>query len=465
MAKISVIETSDSLIKVAEVEIEIGKLRISKIGISEINTFQDYGEQLPKLLKELSIEANQFILSIPRSKVSVHYLSLPATNPQELKEMAKFQALKQLPYSKGEILHSYRIIKKEANMTKIMLVVVRQEAIEQYLEPFRVLKIEPDAITIDTMGIANWAKNMQPQLSDYCLIDLDWKATNITIFSKGDFIFSREVNKGVEMFDAGPAGVEELILEIQRSISAYNKENIGPAVNKILIVGAEAALDKLQESLTNVMTVEIAKRIAHEGIDLREINVIRGNLRESQFSLTKLIGFSQGPLEFDINLMPSEIVRRRMKQSLLKSLLTNTIYYSLFIAGIWMTVWWEYQRQEIYVQQARQKLKELKRRITLLDRKRKIIEITLDHIKRESSFLAVLKEVYRFAPDNVFLKNLSYRKNKVIISGITTSLDDVVKFMENMQSSPLFARVIQKYASQSRRKQEVSFQLEALLKK
>jgi hypothetical protein len=464
MAKICLVEASDSLIKVAEADVDIGKFSIPKIGIAGISSISEYPKKLFNLLKTLGIELNQMVLSIPRSKLSVHYLSLPATNPEEIKEMAKFQALKQLPYSKGEVLHSFRIIKKEGNNTKIMLVVARKEMIDLYLEPLKSEKIEPNAITIDSLGIVNWIKNRQMQGENQCIIDLDYKATNVCILSRGEFIFSREVNKGIEILSKDASEVDDLILEIQRSISAYNKENIGPSVNKIILTGATSNIDNFREILANRFSATIDIISSREGVDMGKVIKIGEGIEESNISFTKLIGFLRSSLEFEINLMPSEIVKKRAKQQALRTFITNFIYISFFVFGIISIFWWEYHRQDIYVIEAKRKLRELNKRIQLLDRKRKVINITLKHIKRQSSLLGVLRELYTVAPDNIVLKTFDYRKGRILINGITVTLDDVVKFIEKMQTSPIFRNVIQKYARQSRNKEEVTFQIEAGLR-
>jgi len=468
LSKIVGIEIDDHAIKVIQAENEGSGFSITKFMSSR---FSSLSEELPRLattLKGLGLDTKRVILFIPRSKFSVHYVSFPTKDPLELNEMAKFRAKRQLLYSKEEIMHGFRIIGSDPKGdSKIMLVVVREDVVNNYLKTLTASRINPFVITMNALGLANWYHHRFPQQNkDLCVVDIDFKTTVISVLNRGKLVFSREVNKGMEVLETSEAGASEIVMEIQHSLSAYDKEEIGPAMKEILVTGAVKGIEKLAMVLREALGMEVNFLSPLDGLILDEA-VKEGVLGQAQdFSFSKVLGSLAAAENFDINIISRGAEKKKSALSLYQTRILQILLYVWFFASIGAILGWEVYRQNSYASKLKKQLWAINKRIEALENKQKAINLTLAHLNRPASFLHVFKEIAEGLPPGIYLRRFEYRnqKKEVVIDGSATSSEEITKLMDNLQSSNLFKQVNQKYVRASGTKEGNTFQVEIQFK-
>jgi len=459
--EISGIEVSNQIIKIFQGKVENGTFHISKLYIKNSSSLPDALSQLPTLIKEL--DTKEIILFIPRNKFSVRYLSLPTKNANEISSMVKFKAKKQFLYAQKEVVHSFTIIGTDARgHSKVMLVVSSKDAFEDYIVPFKKLRVKPVAVTMNSLGVVNWYKLLFPQEKrTICLIDLDWNETNVCILTKGKFIYSREISRGVESIRGGPQAIDDLIMQIRRSVSAYTKEDAGPKIEAITVTGAVEEIEKLSSKLKETSELEInaispLKKVSFdESINDTMIQV------SNRISLAKILGALSDSENFNINFLAEQREQKEERLIFYKEVTTYTIIFVLLISSIVTITWWEFHRKLTYLQQTHQIVQKLQIRIDKLRTRKEIVGKVLSHLKRDGTVLNVLKEVAESLPEGVSLKRFNYKydKRQLSIDGIAKSSQQVTTFIRNLQSSSLFSTVSQKYV-RGIREDEKTFAIE-----
>ena len=81
------------------------------------------------------MENSKDILVIPRHLATLRFIELPSTELSEINNMVEFQALKELPYAKEEIITSFKNLGAyKKGFSYIMLAIVKRQLIEEMIK-------------------------------------------------------------------------------------------------------------------------------------------------------------------------------------------------------------------------------------------------------------------------------------------------------------------------------------------
>ena len=112
---------------------------------------------LAKIFKDLKLNTQGIIACIPRHLVTVRILEFPSTNPKDIRDMVSLQVGKQTPYSRDEIIFTYKTIGVSATgYTKVMLVIARRNLVNARVEVLQKAGIEVEKVTMSSEGLAHW---------------------------------------------------------------------------------------------------------------------------------------------------------------------------------------------------------------------------------------------------------------------------------------------------------------------
>lgn len=449
--EITGIEIGDKLIKAFKGKRMKDTLKVSNLIIQNSPSLSEALDKIPKVLKKL--QPQNLVLFLPCSKFSTKYLKLPTGDPSEVREMVKFKAKKQFLYAQKEVMFSYNIIAKTPQgQYKVMLVVSRKDIVDKYLSPFQNFGIKPDVVTINSLGVKNWYNLKFPRnKKNLCLVDLDWTHTNVCILNKDKFVYSREIKRGVESIRGSNKGLDEIIMQLRRTVSAYDKENIGPKIEAIVITGAVEEIEQLCLKLKQNSDLEIDYISPIEKVKFNEsISEVMIQVT-NRMSLAKVLGALKPLGKFEINFFEEEKEEKKRKLSFYKKSIFYGLVFTLLSVSIIGTIGWEYYRKLSYVTQLKKVNNEIEARIKKLKKREGVIEKVLSHLKREGTILNVVKEIGKGLPQGVMLKQFNYRydRKKVSINGVAEKSGSVTQFIRNLRKSSLFNTVSQKYVRDS----------------
>lgn len=468
MALVTGIEIDDRHLKVIQGEKEETGIKINKFSLLNFSSLSQTSQQIASFFRKLNLSSQRIILFIPRAKFSVHYVTFPTQSMEELNEMAKFRAKRQFLYTKEEIMHGFRAIGRDGTGTKTMLLVVRETVVKNYLQLFNNVKINPSVVTVNALGLANWFSLIFPsQEKEICLIDLDNYSTVVSILNKGKLVFSREINKGWEQVKDEDLRLGEIASEIQYTLSAYEKEELGPKIEEFLVTGAVKGGEKLAKVLQDTLGKEVRFLSSLEKFGIEKTAEEEFSPYREGYSLAKVLGCFASDEEFEINLIPKiekKTTVKRISLPTLSPIWRETLLYFWFFFSLGFIFFWEAHRQNVYLNQLRAQHRLISKRIEALEEKQKIIGLILSHLRRPVTFLEAFRELTGSLPSRTFIQRLDFRasRKELKINGMAGSSNEITQLMENLQNSSLFKDVNQKYVRAG--KEGYTFQIDIQIK-
>lgn len=391
-------------------------------------------------------ELGRFILLIPRQLAALHYVRLPSTKPDEIREMARLQAAKQLPYEPQAIILGYQVIQvTPEGYSDVLLIIVHQDIIKKYLKYLEKNRLEPQEITIDSQGILRWYKLQKAyQLKDSALIvDFDSGYARLDIITCGIAVYSRAFS----MSKTNDESKQRLLDEINKSLSAYGKENIGVKPEHIIFTGAEELSDAAKDSMAANLPFTCVKLAQSEGINFKA----EGSLQRQdsqKHSFASLLGLVLSRDELPFNLLPEDTFLKRQKSAYKQHLRATGIVSSLIIAVIITSMVLNISARKRIIRQLTARLRALSADVDKVEMMSKKLNYVKTQLGQSSECLDTLIEIFRIAPSDISLVFFGYDTDKpVVLKGQAKTLPGVFNFLNILESSEMFKKAQVRYSS------------------
>ena len=239
---------------------------------------QAMGGFIAQQLERHRIGNARVIVDVPRDKAVINRLSLPPTPRQELAAAVRFQAMRELPFPLDEAQIDYVISESndEGAATQVLLAAVRREVLDRILATCEAANLTPARIGL--RPYANMISIMHmPALVDrhVLFVDVGPNMTEIDVIASGTLAFSRAANVTVP-FQGGElmtddsrisaraeqaeisladsvesSAVDELLVEITRTVQAYRASEQSANLEHIVIAGGTGIEQALLEAVEN----------------------------------------------------------------------------------------------------------------------------------------------------------------------------------------------------------------------
>jgi len=417
--------------------------------------------EIAKVIKELLAEMGpgQFKLaaSLPRHSVTMRYISLPSTDPAELENIATLQAIKQLPYPKDEIIISHKILEKNVGgYSKVMLVVVHKNAINKYLDIFKINGVEPEIIAVSTEAINRYfvhaAKPPKDTSRAVLLIDIDASFTEIQVCRNREVVFSRSLHHGLD--DYGDEAKKATWMdEMKLTLSTYAREKDSSLISNAVLTGAAWKKEGIADFLSNGLNIPVDIIYPLSGLLVLPEAESRFGKAGYTVSFSSVIALAMDYQYMDINLLPRPVKASHQRMVQYRSL-ANVGILALCLALI-LSIFTlkKLHDKRIYLNLLKNKLEAIAPEADALNKKSKIAKMVREHLKAEGSCLDIMRETYAVIPSNVFLTRYIYEEGKgITLKGSSPSMSQVVKLVPLLEQSKYFKEVQLRYASKRKKK-------------
>ncbi len=169
------------------------------------------------------------IIIIPRYQVTLRFIEVPSTDSSEIKSMAEFQALKELPYSKEEIITGFRNIGSyKKGFSYIMLAIVKRQLVEEMMAQ-RGPKPENIKLETELLYLYLLKKSIVKQDKVSLVINIQKDYSEIMIIDKTKPVFSR----GLTIAEKTGKGWLE---EINRSLISYRRDRNNREIEEAVVM-------------------------------------------------------------------------------------------------------------------------------------------------------------------------------------------------------------------------------------
>ncbi len=211
------------------------------------------GDFLRRTLGEHRIRCRRAIVDVPRQDTVLNRLSLPAGTMDELAAMVHLQIAKELPFSKDQAVIDFAVVPKDGATTwDVWVAAIRNNVLEYYRQVFAAA-----GLTLDRIGLRPYANVRLMQASEeltqgrVVMVDIGPTMTEINILRDGQLMYTRAAPVAVPVeFGNGESGngdastaiagdwpMDNLLIEVSRTIAAYRATDLGSMIDRILLSG------------------------------------------------------------------------------------------------------------------------------------------------------------------------------------------------------------------------------------
>lgn len=238
------------------------------------------GEFIQSVLKRRHLRVSRVAVDVPRERVVINRLSLPPTPPDEVAAAVHFQAMKELPFPLDSVALDFAILGRDdaKRVTEVLLSAVQLDTLERLKKTCAAAGLTPVRIGLRPFANLNASTILQGLTERRVLfVDIGSSATEINVFADNRLVFARSANVSTPIIggDSGredsriltiaqvaaggsfvedesvTAAVDELLVEVTRTLQAYRATEPGATVDQIVVAGGTgietqllAALDK-----------------------------------------------------------------------------------------------------------------------------------------------------------------------------------------------------------------------------
>lgn len=183
---------------------DAGKVVIRKVTVAPVPPPDgpEYPEELHTRQKEALKEAvrqhgrmeGRIVLGLPRDRATVRYLSLPSTNPAEIRDMLLYDVERHVPFPIDEMELSFQIIETMGeHESRIMMVCAPRKEIEPYIDICREAGIDADVILINALADSEAYRRTLAEDETAALVNFGRSSLTLSVVKGGALLFSRSL--------------------------------------------------------------------------------------------------------------------------------------------------------------------------------------------------------------------------------------------------------------------------------
>lgn len=257
---------------------------------------QELVQVLETLITDHKLPKTDVRLSLPETVVSTKIIELPALSDAELASAIGWQAEQHIPIPPEQLSLEYQVLyrppKKEQNdkKMKVLLVGVRQDIIDRYIDLFLNLGIEPKLLETQILSVMR-ALEIEQNEPATLLVQMGASHTQLAMVNQGELQFvtshmsggqsltqllEKQINLDLQQAEEYkrtygllpqqfqgkvrsvllPA-VDALIGEIKKATTFFANQNPGSSVQRILLSGGASLLPDLVQYITQELGLEV----------------------------------------------------------------------------------------------------------------------------------------------------------------------------------------------------------------
>lgn len=398
-------------------------------------TEQDLSEKIKRIFEKLQANNAEIVVSLPRSFATCRYLKIPAITPEEIESIVSLQASKYLPYPVSELITAYQVFSTDnEGYSYINLIIVHKDIIEKYTRVFKTAKTTGWTIVLSSYGLCNFYNFINPnETRPVLLIDIDSTQIELTISRQKKLLFSRSFK-----FNKSQVNWQELFIdEVKKTQGTYLKETSAELPYKIVLFGVQQTCEKL----TGILNKELGLPVEVLSFDkkIRFLKNLENLLVTSNNSFINLIGLGIDQIDNSLNLLPRNI-KEDSKKSLAKKEVLRLVLFILGTIFIFsMAVVKHLDNKARYLERLKIELNTMNAEAKPLEELVNRYRFMEKQLKKKPTALDMLCELHKSIPLSLSLINFNYEENnQIVLRGQTQDLSSVLKFINNIETSPVF---------------------------
>jgi len=454
---VTTIEITDAEIKILQVEKGYGThvITFSDVGPVISSTDEDLVDSLKRMVTLLPMKSDEFILLVPRRSVILRQMTLPSDHYEEIQDMIGLQLINNIPYPVEDIIYKhYRLEGDGESSSCVLAIIILKEVSQRYCRLLQRVGIKDGKLALSSLGICHWLAYQEKihkvtHGQPTAMINIDTQHCEICFCYNKNLLFSRSLPFGREYLLSGKSNA--LIDQIHLSIDAYQKEQLGPSLAKILILSAHDEGEILMECLNKELSITVKVLKPLYGIAGLSRSKSAAVQLQKPFSQTAGLGYILSNTSNLINLAPIEIHEEKQKRDQRHRLVK---FLSLLFAGVILILSGQLvdiHKKQMTLQILTNDNANLKPQLQVARGKLHFVRSFDRKFKRSHFIPDVIDQLNRLTPEGISLRTLSLGKDgDLIISGYAKSNAGINDFQSRLIRSSGFHAIDLKFSTKRR---------------
>lgn len=200
----------------------------------------DRAAALAEALKSAGVGDRKYLLALSRRSALFREFDLPFAEPEELRQMVRFQLERDLPLPPDEIRYSWTAHEGEDGKLRIQAVAVPRADLDPLLEELGAAGLSPEGATVSVFGLTAFA----PSDGESLVAALTEKEMELAVVRKERLLFSRSAQRGGDV-------AEQLAGELDRTVRSFaGRAPDGSADRLVLALSPKDDPERLTENLS-----------------------------------------------------------------------------------------------------------------------------------------------------------------------------------------------------------------------
>ena len=293
------VDIGSSLIKLVQLGQSSGKIRLEKVEVADNPTsnFRTGGSgpgrnaiarAIRYSLKKSRIKAKDVVSSLGGPFIIIQYFKFPPLSKKELETAIRLEAERVMGGKLDEMETDFQILpqnQKGAGGPEILFAAVPKEMVRQRMETLHQAGLNPMAIDIDCLALANCFSRLKNPASDgqVMVLNLGARLINLGILGKESLYFVRDISLDLKapLNLKEKSMLERAVEEVRRSIHYYEGRAPGKKVTRIFLTGGGSLPSEIGVLFSKALEMPVEKWNPLEDLEF-EPGKLSHQFKESQ---------------------------------------------------------------------------------------------------------------------------------------------------------------------------------------
>ncbi|MFC1667203.1 PilN domain-containing protein [Candidatus Omnitrophota bacterium] len=360
------------------------------------------------------------VLIVPRRMVFVRLMDIPSIDAAEIEKMIYFQAIKDIPYPKEEMIISYRNIGSyKDGFSSVMLAIANRHMIQEMMRRDELADIKVQGIRLETELLYLFLLKEEALRQD---------KTSLVMHIGSEYSEVMIIDKTRPVFTRGFKNNEKFLEEIDRSVLSYEKDKDNPEIEDILVAYAS-------------------------NIDIREARpCIEGHFKipVSFYEYDEDLSSIDLPTEIDFapKEMAGEKARLQKTQKFIVSYALAVFIIILVLASLSFKI---YKKRRV-LKMLSAGINQMQYEAEELDMSFKKTRVARNQKERGKLIAEIFKRFYTLTPSDISISVLDYNGKDVILhKGTSKDALSVFEFAKKLENSKYFKKAEVEYVTKRKR--------------
>jgi type II secretory pathway component PulL len=382
------------------------------------------------LRQQIDPREHSIVTAIGCEDTLCHTLTLPTTEPGELKQMLDLQIDNLTPLPLEEVVYSFQPLEVVNGQTRVLVAIARKDAVNERVEALETAGLQPECVTVDALAVLRTLveKGIVPRDNKLnTLVLLTATAMNVVVHSRGLPVAVRSIVCGPDLLNSegGQASLRE---ELQWTLAAVEADVQHGGIGRVSFLTWTEAM--------RTTALQLAAACEPPADFLAN-----GSAPSAALSLC-LDHTAVGAGKVQLNLLPDQWRQQRhvaqTRQRLVRGAIAIGAVYLLVLIAFLSVM----ELRKVQLRKVGTQIQDLKAEYTQARELRSTLIAMQKQFDTKYSALEVLREVSVMMPESLKLNQFVFKKDQTVtLRGQAPSASIAIDFQSRLEKSPFFSKV------------------------